>query len=384
MARYSATPLTTMAAVEQLYDAWSRLFYTAAAGNPFTHPLWMTTWARHFVRPSELYVLAVHQGDTLVAVAPFYRRRFGLGAGLSATVLQLFGAVEHVTLTELSQVLIKPGLERPVLSAIMQHFGQCADMWDWVEIVLPPEQGWFEPAWLPRCGTASGFVLHKGTRACVVLPLPATWEELRADMKRNIKESLRRGVNSLKREGLSWDVNAAEDRDAMIRDVRQVAALHRARASINGKPRHADSLAQRTDRDFLRAVAPGMFASGHLIPYILRIEGQPAAGGLVLRANGTSFLSISGFDPRWWSYNVITTLSAECLRVAIARRDTLANLSPGPHGAKLRWSDRLQLHQEFVMVGAGRRSQRLFALYWQVRTALALRRERHRHDRVLE
>jgi CelD/BcsL family acetyltransferase involved in cellulose biosynthesis len=373
-----------MGDLEALEADWVQLYRDSGSRNPFVHPIWLTCWAQHFLQAGQLYVLVVRDAaGALMGVAPFYRRHYRLGPLGRITTIQLLGAVEHVELTELSQVLIRPGQERPVLGAIMDYLGAHPEDWDWIEVILPPEQGWFEPQWLGREESSSGrFVLHKGTRACVVLPLPASWDELRARLKRNIKESMRHGANSLKREGLSWRMLVPEDPATFSQALDRVVALHRKRSSIEGKTRHADSLEQDVDLAFLRVVARRMFEAGHLTPYVLEVEGEAAAAGLVLHGNRTTFFSLSGFEPRWWSYNVATTLVAECLRAAIARGDTLANLSPGPHVAKLRWSEQLELYQEFVVVGGRRRSQLAFSAFWHLRTAAMIRRERHRHERV--
>jgi hypothetical protein len=108
----------------------------------------------------------------------------------------------------------------------------------------------------------------------------------------------------------------------------------------------------------------------------------PAAAQLVITANGTTFCSFSGFDPKWWSHNVSTTLMAHCLQDAIERGDSVVNFSPGPNVAKLRWSERLDLFQEFVVVSNRRRSRLVFSLFWQLRAAAVLRRELHRHEIV--
>ena len=382
MATYAVVPVSTVAEMAALQPEWACLFYAAATPNPFAHPLWMATWARHFISPAQLYILAVRNAaGVLVGVAPFYRRRYTLGPGTLGTAFQLLGTGQHVDLTELSQVLVQPGLERPVLRTIMRHLGERAEEWDWVELVLPPEQGWFEPEWLPQKGPGAGsFVLHKAARPCVVLPLPRSWEDLRAGMKRNVKESLRHGINSLKREGHTWQLAVPGDAAALTSAINQLVTLHRARARMRGKVRHSDHLAGAADRAFLYDVAHHMFSAGHLTPCLLEVDGVTAAARLVLHANRTTFFSCSGFDPTWWRHNVATTLMAECLRRAIEQRQRMANLSPGPDVAKLRWSERLELHQEFLMVGPRRRSRVVFSLYWQLRAAEWIRRESRRHE----
>lgn len=383
MTAYTVTLVDTATALEALMPDWTRLFYASAAPNPFAHPLWMSTWARHFVKPSQLYILAVRDaGGELVGVAPFYRKRYALGP-LRLTALQLFGTGRQLDLTELPQILTRPGLERPVLRAIMHHISACPGDWSWVEVALTPEQGWFEPQWLPRDGMgAGGFVLHKATRPCVVLPLPATWEELRAHLKRNVKESLRHGANSLKREGHTWQVTAPGDTSALAAALDSLMALHGARAGLRGKVRHPDHFANRADRAFLRDVARRMFCAGHLTPYLMHVDGAVAAARLQLHANGTAFVSCSGFAPQWWPYSVATTTLAEGIKAAITRGDRLVNLSPGPDVAKLRWSEQLQLHQEFIVVGSRRGALPAFALFWLLRAVDLLRRERRRHEDV--
>ena len=373
--------ITTEAGLAALLPEWTCLFQRAATANPFAHPLWLTTWARHFIRPSQLYVIAVRDGDELVGVAPFYRWRHALAPGLSVTQLQLMCTGQHVELTELPQVLVRPGLEREALRGIMHYLGERAGEWDWVEVVLAPQQGWFEPEWLPQSGPGAGsYRLHKATRACVVLPLPGSWEELRAGMKRNVKESIRRGANSLKRAGHSWNIEAPANAVELDAVLDQIVALHGARSTIEGKVRHADYFSDPADLAFLRDAARRMFDAGLATPCLLRIDGAPAAGRLLLHANGATFCSFSGFAPAWWPYNVATTLLAEALRLAMERGDRLVNLSSGPDVAKLRWSERLELSQEFIMVGPRRRSRLAFALFWQLRNAALLRREGHRFD----
>lgn len=378
MAEYSITAVRGGPGLVAFVPEWTRAFYSWAPPNPFAHPLWLTTWARHFVAPDQLRVLAVRDSaGSLAGVAPFYRfRRMGL------TSLQLLGTGQHERLTELPQVLTRPGHERPVLRALLHYlFGAAADetpardRWDWLELTLTPEHGWLEPEWLPDAARAEGaFRLHKAARPCVILPLPPTWDTLRSGLKRNLKESLRRGANSLTRAGHRWSVTTPTG-CANDQALDTVIALHRARAAVDEKTPHPDYFTDPAGVAFLRAAVRRLAAIGHGGPYLLEIDGAPAAGRLVLHANGTTFFSFSGFDPRWWANNTPTTLMAECLRSAIGRGDTLANLSLGPDVAKLRWSEQLALAHDFVVVAPRRRAQLRFHLFWQLRAASLIARE---------
>lgn len=381
-ASYSIEHLTCLDSLDALYPEWLRLFQTSATPNPFAHPIWMMAWARHFVSPAALFVVTVRdESGNLVGVAPFYRQLIGLGPGLHAAQLHLLGAGQHTGLTELPQITVLKEQERTMLRAIVGYLWQHTSEWDWIELAMTPEQGWFEPEWLPGAGPSrGGFVLHKATRPCVVLPLPASWDELRASLKRNVRESIRRGVNSLARDRKCWHVAEAKTRTGLTDGLNTIIALHHARANLRGKVRHSDYVSTESDRAFLHDAARLMFAAGYADVCLLRVEEAAVAGRLMLRGNNATFCSLSGFDPDWWPYNVATTLMAECVRRAIAHGDTSINLSCGPDVAKLRWSEQLRLHQVFVMVGPGRRSRMAFTLFWQARAAHQVRRESTRYD----
>lgn len=240
LAAYTFARLTTTCALEALVPEWTNFCRAAAPHNPFAHPLWMTTWARHFVTPNDLYVITMRgKAGELVAVAPFYRRHIAVGPSVIETRLHLLGAGQHTSLTELPQIVIQPGLERAVLRGLVGYLGAHAADWDWIELALTPEQGWLEPEWLPRNGAGQGsFGLHKATRPCVVLPLPCSLEALQGGLKRNVKESLRRGANSLTRAGYNWEVTTPETLTDLTRSLNTLVDLHRSRAAGGrGAPR---------------------------------------------------------------------------------------------------------------------------------------------------
>jgi CelD/BcsL family acetyltransferase involved in cellulose biosynthesis len=356
--------------VESLVPEWQALFDRAAVSNPFAHPAWLTTWARHYASAHELYVVTMRSAGSLVGVAPFYRHVRPTRRPLARS-LRLLGASPRDSLTEMVQVLVEPGRHRQLLRALVAHLStDRSGDWDWIELALPPEQGWIERNWLPRTGPDyHGMITPKATRAFVVMPLDKTWPELRSRLKRNVKESIRRGYNRLDRAQSTWELVVPQNRESVEAALRQLALLHRARGAMPGKERHRDALEDPSALPFLLEAGPRMFDAGHLVPVVLQVDGRPVAARLLLRSNGTLFFSASGFEPAAWEYGVATTLMAECLKWAVERGDTAANLSSGPEVSKLRWSEQLSLHQDFLLTGDSRRSRGAFALYWLARSA---------------
>jgi CelD/BcsL family acetyltransferase involved in cellulose biosynthesis len=296
------------------------------------------------------------QGE-LVGIAPLYRGQGRLDRW------RLIGSAERRQLNELPQLLARADCRRDALRSIFHELVGRGDEFDWLNFVLAPEQGWTQPEWFDVDGSRS-FSVHRGTRPCVVLPLPGNWDELRAGLKRNVKESIRRSTNRLTRDGHAFELTEEYESPAALREaLTELRRLHLARSELQGTIGHPDYFAGGANVEFLDDVAERTFGTGLVRPSLLRVDGKAVAARLVLRSNGAVFFSISGFDPAWWDYGPLTLLDAETLKAAIGRGDTLANLSIGPDTSKLRWSEQLELHQDFVLVGNRTRSRLAFSAW---------------------
>jgi CelD/BcsL family acetyltransferase involved in cellulose biosynthesis len=357
-----------------LAPAWERLFARSETRNPFAHPAWMLSWLDHFAAGTELYVVTVEVGGELAGVAPFVVR----SVGPRARRLMLFGTGPNSAITELPQVLIAAGLERRVMKSIMRHLTENPGVWDWVELSLPPEQGWFELEWLPSSGPGQGaFVLHSGTSVCVVRELPSTEAELGAALKPSARELVRRSVNRLRRDGHTWHVEVVRDDPARLREAMEcLLRLHAARAAFRQRARRDDYGEDPKMRAFLLDASDRLFEAGHYNVALLHVDGVPVAGVMLLRGHRSSFLSVTGFLPEWWRYSPVVLLTHECLLDAVRVGDTHVNFSVGPTVAKLRWSEAIEQHNTFTVVGPRARSRRYYAAYGCWRSLLSVRAAR--------
>jgi CelD/BcsL family acetyltransferase involved in cellulose biosynthesis len=366
--------LTTRKEVDALVPEWTQLFYSSAVPNPFAHPIWLLTWFDHYARDAQLYFVTIRDEGHLVAVAPFYLERHSVLPGLPAiTRARLLGVGAERHITEMPQILTASQPARRNLRRIVAFLAERSHDWDWLELTVTPEQGIFEPDWVMD-PPFDGYVLPSTTRVAVILPLTASWDDLRAGLKRNVKESIRRGFNRLSRDGHQWEfLEGARDLAELQEQLMQLVALSRARSVAEESVRDTP-VTSTTDANlmFLQDAARRLFGNGLLDPCFLRIDGAKVAGRLVLRANKSIFFSFSGFDPKWWDYGISTTLMAEILRTSIEHGDGIANLSIDPNIAKLRWSERLVFYNDVILVGTRRRSRLAFSLWWQRRALLGL------------
>jgi CelD/BcsL family acetyltransferase involved in cellulose biosynthesis len=374
-ASLTVTRIQTFDAADAIEPEWQALYRGSATSNPFASPDWLLPWARHFVADRDLDILAVWRDATLVGIAPYYVKR----TPLLPRRLQLLGSGRHDALTELPQVLTAPGEARSVLRAVIGEWSQHQDDWGWLELPVMADQGWFEPEWLTGRVGEQGLVLHKATRATVVLDLPSDVKALDAGLKRNLRESTHRGRNRLDKTGLPWGITAHEDPADVARALPVLAALHAARAGLVGRRNHPDQLAVAARREFLGEALAAMARKGQARILTLDVAGLPVAGQLVLDAPSGSYLGMSGVDPQWWRASPVTLLALHAAEAAVERGYREFNLSAGPSVSKLRWSEQIRQHPEFLVCGPRRSSQLAFIGYRMAAAVAEVRREANRH-----
>jgi CelD/BcsL family acetyltransferase involved in cellulose biosynthesis len=382
-ARLTVQRLTRHADVRAIEAEWRALYEHCRGRNPYAGPDWVIAWLEHLVQESELAVVTVRRDGALVGVAPCYVRTLAPVARLPVLrTVQLAGTVRYPGLTELPQVLAAPGETRSVLRAVVDEWMRSADGWDWFELPLEAEQGWFEPQWLGEGAAFRGLVQHKTTRAAVVLPLPGDGaaETIRDTLKRNVWESVKRARNRLDKSGSAWTIAVYRTPQALVDVLPELRRLHAARAATAGRRTHPDLLADPARYAFFADAVGRMAEHGGVELSLLIADGAAVAAQLVLRAPDAAYFALSGVDPNWWHAGPVTLLQFTAIERAVARGEAEANFSVGPDVSKLRWSDRVVQHPEFVVCGTRARSRRLLSAYAAAGAIAAVRREAGRHQ----
>jgi CelD/BcsL family acetyltransferase involved in cellulose biosynthesis len=357
--------LTRHEDLQALEPAWRELCDRSESENPFSDPAWAATWARHYVRPGDLCVIAVWDRERLIALAPFYRsRRVG---SVPARRLRLLGTGGPEFVTELSEILALPLTRRRALRAILDHAHTHIPRWDWLELTLTSQQGWLELDFV--ADTHGSQVTNFFTDAFVVMSLTDV-DGADVKLKRNMTESIRRARNRLRRDGHTWSVVHHTSPDGVDRGFEALATLHQARANSDMRVPHPDHMALPGQAEFVREALRGMAAQGNASIYCLEIDETPEAAMIVLRAGECVFTSLTGFNPRWWEYNIMTLLRSEVIRDAVRHGDRKVNLSRLPTNAKLRWSEETELCPHFAVVRDGVRARLAFKAFLHRRAQL--------------
>ncbi len=374
--QFALERVDSAAGLAALRDEWTRLFDVAGEGLPFQTHEWTSAWWAHFRRDGRLlrdalrvYVLRDESGQAR-GIAPLLLSERPARGPLRLRTLQFLGA--DANLTELRRPLVTPADESDVVQALLARLDGREDDWDWALV-----GGLGASAPLAQELVARGRGRWAYETPAYLLDLPPTWDELRARLKRNIRESLRKCYNSLARDGHGFELRVATSAGEIDESLSAFFDLHARRAAAPDAPAHSDYFASPAARAFLRDVCARLAARGATRVFVLRVGGAAVAARVGFVFGSSLYLYYSGYDPAWAEYSVMTTTLAETLRWAMASGLTCANLSTGRDVSKTRWGPREVLYRDVVVLHDGLRAralQRAFVLGERARDQALLRR----------
>jgi CelD/BcsL family acetyltransferase involved in cellulose biosynthesis len=336
--------VSTLEGLRALKRDYERLERVTGNTLPFALHDWHLTWCEHLLNRHpqreellQLFVLRNRSGDC-VALVPLVLQRWRLGPVRFATLTSL-GSDEGVT--EIRGALIEPGYEQPSVRSVYQRALEIPG-WTWLhwqdanEALASALTRELKPHW-------------QQTRDDCLLDLPQTWEEFRAGLSRNVRESLRRCYNSLRRDGHQFDFVVAREPAEVMEALPRFFELHALRAGMPRVPLHPNRFASPLLRRFVTEVCAKMSARDAVRVFQLRVDGAIVASRVAFVVSDTLYLYYSGFDPSWARYGVMTTAEAEAFRYAIAQGVRSVNLSLWAGRSKLRWRPRrLELRSGLV------------------------------------
>ncbi len=319
---------------------------------PFALHEWQLAWCDHNLRRKRIAVepffcVVRSRSGECVAIVPLLVKRRSIGP-LKLVSLGFTGA-DH-GLTEIRTPLVKPGYERATVRAVHDSLAQVPD-WDWIiwsalhlpmATVLAQE---VRPQWVE---TYEDFLLD----------LPSSWSEFRGTLKRNAREALRHGYNSLRRDQHAFEFRVAREASELQPALDRFLQLHALRAAMPWGPRHPDRFASAPARAFLYDVCHRLAARDAVRVFQLSIAGQIVSSRMGFVLGDSLYLYYSGFDPAWASYSVMNTTTAEALKYAIANGIKTVNLSLHRERSKMRWQPR-QVDMYSALVNQGRLSSRM-------------------------
>lgn len=328
---------------------------------PFATSTWLEHWWRHYneqrllVRDRFFVHVLRDEHGRLRAVAPLMLTERPGNGPVRARTLAFFGADKNVT--ELRGMICAPEFEGAAVRSLLSYVDGCDDQWDWFTWngVRPRSEAYQALDALPN---------YHWTRETTdyVLPLASSWEEFRGSRSRNIKESLRKCYNSLKRDGHEFSFRVVSDPRELPSALERFVELHALRAQASELVPHANVFAEHRARDLLHGLSTTPSDALALRVFQLEVGKQVIASRVGFLLGDELYLYFSGFAPAWGKYSVMTTTVAETFKWAIAQGVRRVNLSPGTDVSKTRWGASPIAMHNGILVSPQRRGQLVFRL----------------------
>jgi CelD/BcsL family acetyltransferase involved in cellulose biosynthesis len=349
---------------------WRGLEGASRSGLPFLTFDWCVAWWKH-LREDKLgirdtlfvHLLRAPAGD-LVAVAPLMITRRPAVGPFYIRHLQFFGADPNIT--EVRGILAIPDRHLEAHRVLLAHLRERSGDWDTLTLSGVPKDGELSDL---VTGAYPNAEWTKETPD-FVLTLAPTWDEFKGKLSRNIKESLRKCYNSLKRDGHEFSLEVTTNRSDVASALDRFFFLHQARAEVSGTVNHRNVFDASMARRFLTDVCERFADRGALRIFALKISGKVAAVRVGFVLGDSLYLYYSGYDPEFGKYSVMTTAVAEAIKYAIEQHFATVNLSTGNDVSKTRWSPAEVVFRQASIVSPSRRGELTHQVYSRARKAV--------------
>ena len=297
--------------MQSMRDAWRELVSDVPCATPFQSWEWHEAWFRFFGRSKKPYLLSAYEGKELVGLYPLSRKA---GAWY---VLRSSGTGP----SDYLHPLIRPGYETRVEAEFADHL---ANQKDYSLVDLHQLRDDLSQLFVP-----GEVELEQGT--CLVLDLPATYEEYLATLGKSLRYDVRKLDKSMFNEGrarvdLVDHSNVGEGLDILFEQ-------HKKRWRKRGLP---GAFLGKT-QDFHHYWGRQAVQKGWLQLGVLMVDGSPIGAIYGMAMKDTVFFYQAGFDPTHKSVSPGTLLVASLIRRAIEDGRKHFDFLRGDEPYKRRW-----------------------------------------------
>ena len=303
-----------------------------ATGNrlPLMSPGWLMPWWRHAApKGSELRVIIVRDGPTLIGIAPFFVVDGGLR---KRTDYRLMGAGLSMRLAPLAA----DGRERDIADAIIDNLAVVDPHPDLIAFeAVPLTSAWQQTLrehWPSRTRPIVSQYHH---HSCPTVSLHnESYDDWLAGKSSNFRGQMRRMRRQFEAAGGTTRMATAT---TLGTDVESFCQLHRSRwESVS----HSSLVALDDDLNkMLMEVASDLLGDGRFRLWITEIDDQPISAQMFVAAGGEVHYFNGGWNERFAKYRPAQLGILAAIEDGFARSDSRLDLGPGQQQYKLRLAD---------------------------------------------
>ena len=285
-------------ALSQLAAEWDGLFERTECQDVFLTHDWMAEWWEHWGAQNELFIATVREpGGRLVAIAPFYIRRSGIGR-LGLRVLSFMGsrgsASDHLN------ILAEPGMEAVAIQEIVRHVLAGRAAWDYIELADADAQSEVFTR-LRQEFHEAGLKEHLRARpGCPYAKLPTAFDQYLSELGSSIRYNFRRRLRNLERFGCVSFVCLTDNAEIQAR-FGDLLFLHDKRFGQLGK---TSAFLDPRLQSFHVGLLKRMASRSRPRLYLLQLNGQAVAALYGFSVGKQFAFYQSGMDPAWAKLSV--------------------------------------------------------------------------------
>ena len=267
---------------EEIKDRWEAVLPLCDSNTVFVTPWFQSVWWRHFGRGSELRIISLWDGKTLLGVAPLRQ----LGAELS-----FIGGTD---LFDYHDFLV-PEDHRSFYDALLDHLDSLE--WETIDLESISEDS-ATLSVLPEVARERGYLveIEEEDKAPVKL-LPGSWDDYLSGLNKKQRHEIRRKKRRLESSGTfrQYRCNGIEDiRDGMVDFLRLLRASSPEKAGFMNPERES----------FFYDVAEELAPRKQFVLSFLEFNGVRVACCINFDYADTYFLYNSGYDPTYSQLSV--------------------------------------------------------------------------------
>jgi CelD/BcsL family acetyltransferase involved in cellulose biosynthesis len=302
---------------DALAPLWDNLVERSGA-RAWVAPAWMLGWWRTHRPSAPLCVVAVFEGEDLMAVGPFFQ----VGPpGLR--LVRFLGQINQP-----NSIVCVPGSDGPVAAVwdALRRRGSALDLFD---IEDRAGSGYGRLADDPRWR-----LFDEPADSCINIPIAGSADDYFRD-RSGIAAGIRRRRRMLERDRHILSVVDAQTADEIALLLPEVASLAALAQRERFKPGDLEELA----RARLPGTVTAMANANRVHVTLLRVDERPAAFALDLIGGGVVHSHLSSYDTQLKRYSPGELCLEEAFRWAVAHGAREFDLGVGASANKRRWSD---------------------------------------------
>lgn len=299
---------------EKCFDLpeWRDLLARDLNRHIFATPEWNRLWWDEFGAGKDLFVITMHRGDDLVAIAPLYRK-----VEDGRKVLRFNGGID---LTDYQGPICSLDDRDEVAETLVGWLEETEVEWDEFDAHnMPVPLGFAE--FLVDHADSHGFDFRLDQEeTTAVLPLPSDWDEYIAQLDGKERHELRRKRRRLGRDhpDAAFRTATTETLDA---DLASFIQMHKQAEGHKGR------FMAPTIETFFKRIADSFMPNGWLRLDMLEIGDRPVASTLSFTFDRTFYLYNSAYEPELGrlspGYILVSRLIEEAIEEGVRQFDFL-------------------------------------------------------------